>query len=103
MARAVAWPRPQLNAYERPFITGGTVSGSTATVNANTAAWHAGGGAVNTFGPYQWWRGTATIANATAASYGITSTERGSGLTCYVSATNKYGAGAFPSLPITIA
>jgi hypothetical protein len=101
MSKSIAWPRPQNNAYQRPTIGGGTVSGSTATVA--TGLWQAGQGAVNTFGPYQWWRGTATIANATNASYGITSTERGSGLTCYVSATNKYGAGAFPSLPITIA
>jgi hypothetical protein len=93
MSKAIAWWRPHNNAYERPFLTGGSASGQTASVNANSAKWWPQS-PPTTFA-YQWFRGTNTVANATSASYGITSTDRGSAIACTVSATNVYGGRAF--------
>jgi hypothetical protein len=91
MSKQIAWPKPQNNPYERPFLTGGSASAQTATVNVNR--WWPSTPAA-TF-VYQWVRNSAavssTVANATSASYGIASIDRGSTIACTVTATNVNG------------
>jgi hypothetical protein len=73
-----------------PFVTGGSSAGSIAgTATASNGLWV---GARNTFG-YQWYRGTASIANATSASYAVAATDRtASYVTCKVTVTNPWGS-----------
>jgi hypothetical protein len=91
MSKAV-WPRPYNNPTQRPFLTGGSVSAQVATVNTGVGWWPTAVPPLTA--GYQWYRGTASVANATSASYLISSTDRGSTIFCTVSGTNKYGAAA---------
>jgi hypothetical protein len=99
MSKAV-WPRPYNNPTQRPFLTGGSVSAQTATVNTGVGWWPTAVPPA-TFS-YQWYRGTASVVNATSASYAISSTDRASTLACTVTGTNKYGAAAAAVLPFVI-
>ena len=46
-----------------------------------------------TTGGYQWYRGAASVSNATSASYQISSADSAQTVVCYASATNQWGSG----------
>jgi hypothetical protein len=70
------------------WISGYSYQSIGATVTVDAGPW---GGARNTFA-YAWYRGTATVSNATSASYAIAAADRTTGfVTCKITGTNALG------------
>lgn len=78
----------------RPAITGTNTVGQVQTCSQGT--WS--GLATITYS-YQWYRGAAPIASATANTYTLTGSDTGKSITCRVRASNKMGWTEVTSLP----
>jgi len=86
-----------------PVNTGPPVASGTGTVgstlNVTTGAWSNFPASYT----YQWLRGAATIAGATASSYVLVAADSGNSVSCRVTATNPTGSASTTSNAIAIA
>ena len=92
---------PWANTPPPGLLTAPSVSGSTAvgsTLACATGRWSNG----PTGYEYRWNRGNAPIVNATAATYTLTTADRGQALSCTVTAVNAGGAIQADSARLTI-
>jgi hypothetical protein len=79
-----------------PSIAGTPVVGSLLTCDRGTWAYAPSAYAI------AWKRGTATIANAAAATYTVTAADGGRAITCVVTATNNVGSTTVASAAATV-